>query len=400
MKRKRLTILLIDEGMNTGIATASKIGGGQVARKRFFSDPDFFHTRVLTSEKQIAQYWKDTADIEFEPDLRIYRPTRIHLASLQVEWGKLLKQSLRAAKTLNHHLTLADEDIVFFNDNKSRCLYVLSLFLNGLQRHHGCTAIEVDGEWQLGAFDRLMKYCYLTVFDKIVSPTDAIRQALGPVEKKYSKKFLTVYPGDDGSNQNEVSMRDEMKYGADLIFGCIGTLRFAVKGQDIIIRAVDQVIRKNGHLPFRICFFGDGPDRSEMERMIIAMGRQKYFEFKGYESNRSKIYAQIDACIISSRTETASLVLMECLVRNIPVITADIESCKEILSRFQTDLSFKRGSHQSLSSTLSRVIKGNLLDAVRTQLEKTDKTIITKKYQVERLYQFLSRGNIDRRALV
>ena len=58
MNHNILKVLIIDEGMNTGISNANKIGGGQIISRRLFSNRKLFQIRLLTSEKQIVQFWK------------------------------------------------------------------------------------------------------------------------------------------------------------------------------------------------------------------------------------------------------------------------------------------------------------------------------------------------------
>jgi glycosyltransferase involved in cell wall biosynthesis len=80
---------------------------------------------------------------------------------------------------------------------------------------------------------------------------------------------------------------------------------------------------------------------------------------------------------------------MECLVRNIPVIAADLDGCKEITYNFYEDLLFEQGNDEALASTLARVLKSNILDGVRERLRNADKHIITRDYQAKRIYHFL-----------
>jgi len=390
MKQSPLKVLLVDEGMNTGFHDASKIGGGQVARRRFFSDPEQFQVTVLTSETEIARFWEDLAAVIYEPSLQTYRPPRIHVAKKRVKWFSLLRDSFRAARILNRHLAAADADVVFLNDNKSRIIYILGWLLNRSGKRPARAAIQVDGEWKLGAFDSLMKFLYLLSFDKIICPTNAVRRTLGVPANWYSRKLLTAYPGVAIPDENEMQMTLEKKPSGDIIFGCIGTLWAAVKGQDIIIRAVDRLIKKNGHMPFKVHFYGDGPDRRVLENLIQELDVDAYFEFKGYVPDQKQIYSQIDACIVASRTETASIVIMECLVRNIPVIAADLDGCKEILTNFYDDFLFEQGNDGALALKLESALKDKVLENVREHIRKTDKQIITKDYQVKRVYEFLS----------
>ena len=126
-----------------------------------------------------------------------------------------------------------------------------------------------------------------------------------------------------------------------------------------------------------------------LEILIQKLNVTDYFEFKGYVLDQKLIYSQIDACIIASRTEVAPLVLMECLVRNIPVIASDLDGCKEIMSIYYEELLFEQGNDVALTLKLESVLKSKVLDRVRERMRNTDKNIITKDYQVKRVYDFL-----------
>ena len=80
MSHKKLKILFVDDGMNTGSTNSSKIGGGQIARRRFFSNQDLFQVTLLTSEREIARYWDGLALIIYDPAFGTYRPLRTNVS--------------------------------------------------------------------------------------------------------------------------------------------------------------------------------------------------------------------------------------------------------------------------------------------------------------------------------
>jgi glycosyltransferase involved in cell wall biosynthesis len=143
-------------------------------------------------------------------------------------------------------------------------------------------------------------------------------------------------------------------------------------------------------MPLKVHFYGDGPDRRMLENLIHALNVDAYFEFRGYVADQKEIYSHIDACILASRTEVAPLVLMECLVRNIPVVAADLDGCKEILSNFYDDLFFEQGNDESLALKLEFLLRGNALQNLRERIRIKEKRIITRDYQVNRVYEFLA----------
>ena len=62
--------------MNTGALNGTKIGGGQLARRKLFSNKNYFSVIVLTSECQIAELWNGLATVIHRPELKIFRPCR------------------------------------------------------------------------------------------------------------------------------------------------------------------------------------------------------------------------------------------------------------------------------------------------------------------------------------
>jgi glycosyltransferase involved in cell wall biosynthesis len=389
MNRSPLKVLLVDEGKNTGLEDGSKIGGGQIARRRFFSNADLFHVTLLTSEEELVKFWHDHAEnIMFAPDLSTYRPTRTKIARYAVKWPLLFKEGRRAAMILANYLQNGDYDVLFFNDTKSRLLYILALINCKGWKLKGRRSIEVDGEWTLGFCDFLMKNLYLVFFDKIICPTESVKKRLGPLRHLYKRKLFTAFPGVD-LPETFYACRHSPTGQKNLSLGCVGTLRIESKAQDLIVNAVDRLVKKCGSIPVKVLFFGDGPDRNELEKMIQGKGLDSYFEFKGYVSEQNEIYNQIEACILSSRTEVAPLVLMECLVRNIPVIASDLDGCKEILSHFYNELLFRQGDDHDLARVLEQVLRGDVLQNINKKLKNMDKQIITRDYQVRRLFDFL-----------
>lgn len=389
-----LRVLLVDQGMNTGSEESTRIGGGQIARRRFFSDRRLVEVTLLTSEKNLVELWEEEATIIFEPDLQTYRPTRADIAGKKVNWFRLYREGLRAARVLTPYLADDHYDVVFFNDNKSRMLYLLSRFCQNTRKMSARTALEVDGEWDLGVFDWIMKTLYLMFFDKIICATEAARKQLGFSRYFFSRKLLTAYPGVDLPETVNSDHRRDLSDQSEgpLVFGCIGTLKTDVKGQDLIVQAVERMVQKHGKIPVEIHFFGDGPDRKRLEDDISKKGLGAYFRFEGFVRDQENIYSAIDACILASRTEVAPLVLMECLVRNIPVIAADLKGCREILSPFYETMFFRRGNADSLASVLEKTLAAGILEKISRRLQRTDKHLISREYQAGRVFDFLSRS--------
>ena len=269
-------------------------------------------------------------------------------------------------------------------------VYLLGRFFRITAHGKICTAAVVDGEWEIGLTNSIIKFFYLFLFDRLICTSYTVSKNLGWLSKFMAEKIIVAYSGVDVPKKNEIAFNTAKPAGSIIEFGCIGTLRKSIKGQDLVIRAVEHIVKTNGAVPIKIRFFGDGPDRSILEKMIQFSKLENYFEFEGYVKDINQIYSRIDACIVASRTEAGPIVIMESLVRNIPVVAADLDACKEMISNFYEGLLFEQGNHEDLANKLESLIKGNLIEKIRKCIMNADKLIFTKSYQIKRVYRFLS----------
>jgi glycosyltransferase involved in cell wall biosynthesis len=389
MNRRKLKILLIDEGLNTGSPEASKIGGGQLSRWRLFSQKDYFIVTVLTSEPEIAALWKDSASIVFNAKMQCYRPLRSEISFKLRDIFRILKESVRTARILSYELLNLEYDVIFLNDNKSRLLYIMSSIMGKTKFFKVIRAIEIDTEWKASPCDTIIKIIYMIFFNKILCPSYAAERKLGLIGNLFRDKLQVAYPIVDSP---KLLLRDSQprEKNNKLVFANIGYVRFDVKGQDIIVEAIEMLAKNRIDLPVEVRFYGDGPDLIKLQEMIRERDLKTYLKVLGYEKNHRIIYGGIHACIIASRTETASLVLLECLHRNIPVIVSDIDPLLEIKQLYYPNLSFRSGNSEDLAAVMLNIINSNLLTEIQKNISKKDKDRIAMHNQTRIIYDFFT----------
>jgi len=381
-------ILLIDDGMNTGNNSCSQIGGGQIARKRLFlsSFGEYFNLNILTSNVNIVNYWKENASIFYHPELSIYRPSRtganFNIFKIMIIYYKTSKVFHRIVKNI-------DPSIIIINDNKNRILFIIDKILNNRMKYK--TVIEADGEWNLGPYDWSLKYLYSLFFDIIICPSYYMKKQI-LVPKLFNKSTkIVIYPGvnkPDGNQQKVIKLGENKT----IVFGCIGTLNVKIKGQDTIIEAVNILKENFKELNILVKYFGDGPDLAYLKEMIYTKNLSKYFEFCGYVEDVSKIYNSIHVTIVSSYTETASIVTIESLIRNIPIVYSDLPVLQEIIGSCYNGYNFKykAGNSIQLASILSEIILNpHILNMINIILSNSNKNKYIIDYQVDELIKLL-----------
>jgi glycosyltransferase involved in cell wall biosynthesis len=387
--KRTLSIMLVDEGMNSGGSLSSKIGGGQLARRRFFSSKNLFSVTLFSSEKEVTDLWKNKAEVVYNKNFKTIRPQRTNLPFQFKSFFSIIKEALRASNLLHQELLKHNYDILFLNDNKSRLLFIFGLLKRPKSNY--LTAIQVDGEWKFSIFDYFMKVLFLTIFNIIICPSNYIKNELGWAGRFFENKVVVAYPG---VKVPEIkALKKDIGKKQKVIFACIGTLRCEIKGQDLIVQAIDLLLKQKVFDAERleVRFYGNGPDKKLLEKMINDKNLQSVINFYGFETDLEKIYREIDCCIIASRTESASIVLMESLVQNIPAIVADLDAVIEIVSPFYRDLTFKSGDASDLARVIETILTSNIVQYVHEKLKTKNKEEITLEYQVQRVYSFFQK---------
>jgi glycosyltransferase involved in cell wall biosynthesis len=113
---------------------------------------------------------------------------------------------------------------------------------------------------------------------------------------------------------------------------CIGSMSTHYKGQDVLLRAVEQC-RDRG-VELRVSLVGDGACRGEFEQLSGQLGIDDRVAFLGSVPHGNAILERLDAadiCVMPSRTEGLPRVLLEAMARGLPCIASDIGGIPELL---------------------------------------------------------------------
>lgn len=114
------------------------------------------------------------------------------------------------------------------------------------------------------------------------------------------------------------------------------------KGFVFAIQAIAKAITQN----YEICctFVGDGPLRTDLERLVRSLGLEKHFEFTGWRTKDqiAKIIGRSDVMLVPSITakdgdeEGLPVVLMEALATGLPVIATNYAGIPELIEDGKT----------------------------------------------------------------
>jgi glycosyltransferase involved in cell wall biosynthesis len=118
-----------------------------------------------------------------------------------------------------------------------------------------------------------------------------------------------------------------------------------VKAVDTLIRAFRQVANPEA----RLAIVGDGSERAQLEAMASGDGR---IAFMGYSKVPADWYRAADLLVMPSRNEPFSLVCLEAMACDTPLLVSDVDGFQEIF-RDRPDNRYPEGNAEILAARIT-----------------------------------------------
>ncbi|MFH1858092.1 MAG: glycosyltransferase family 4 protein, partial [Candidatus Omnitrophota bacterium] len=138
---------------------------------------------------------------------------------------------------------------------------------------------------------------------------------------------------------------------------CIGMIaRLApIKGHCYFLQALPQVVREVPEL--KVLLAGDGPLRTELEKMCQSLGIQKHVFFLGERKDVQRILERCDLVILSSLNEGMGRVLLEAQAMGKPVIGTRVGGIPEVIQEGETGILVPPMDPGALSEAMLSLLK-------------------------------------------
>lgn len=91
------------------------------------------------------------------------------------------------------------------------------------------------------------------------------------------------------------------------------------------------ILRNRSNQEWRLSIAGSGSLSDQLQEEVFKLGLSESVSFLGKVENMEDFYREIDIFVLSSKYEGFGLVLLEAMIENIPIISSDIPTSKEIL---------------------------------------------------------------------
>ncbi len=180
-------------------------------------------------------------------------------------------------------------------------------------------------------------------------------------------------------------------------------LRIAPQGEKIIIhvsnfRAVKRVpdvirvfdlIRKS--IPSKLILAGDGPDRSESEKLARELGLYEDVRFLGKQTHLPEILSASDLMLMPSQSESFGLSALEAMSCSVPVVSSSIGGLPELVVHGETGYIAELGDVQRMAKYAIELLSDDRKwvmfsqNARKRAVEKFDVNLVVPIY--EKLYE-------------
>ena len=173
-----------------------------------------------------------------------------------------------------------------------------------------------------------------------------------------SDKITTIYNGIDFNKKNTYELT-KLKYDLgihqkDFVILMVARLD-PVKRHTIAFTALKEVVKVNPYV--KLFLVGDGPLKETLERKVKEEHLQNNVFFLGFQKNVDMFYQIADITLLTSKTESFPLVLLESAREDTPVITTDVGGVKKMIPDPSFSFIVEVDNVEEIKSALEKAIE-------------------------------------------
>jgi colanic acid/amylovoran biosynthesis glycosyltransferase len=151
-------------------------------------------------------------------------------------------------------------------------------------------------------------------------------QLMAHVSEAHWSKLQVIHCGVDPESFS--AERDRDGDGLELLSAARLT---QAKGHVVLLQALEMLARRG--VDVRLTIVGEGPKRSDLERLARQLGVESQVRFEGAVGREciAEYYRRADAFCLPSFAEGVPVVLMEAMAMELPVVATDVMGVRELV---------------------------------------------------------------------
>lgn len=207
--------------------------------------------------------------------------------------------------------------------------------------------------WIYGtALDRMLQRTANRLADHVFAISEAVRRTLVEREGVSPARITTVPNGIDIQRVRRLGIVATSAVSpAGITIGSVGSLERR-KGHEYLMEALALLQTEP---PPRLLLVGDGPLRTELERLALKLGVRHRVELTGYQADPYRSLARMDIYAQPSLEEGFGIAVIEAMALERPVVAADTGGLPEIVKDGVNGLLVAPRDPRALAQTLARL---------------------------------------------
>jgi L-malate glycosyltransferase len=149
------------------------------------------------------------------------------------------------------------------------------------------------------------------------------------------------------------------------------------------IRMFERVVKE---IPSKLVLVGDGPERSECERLCRTLGICEHVRFLGKQERLVDILTASDIFLIPSQSESFGLAALEAMACGLPVISSSVGGLPELVKHNETGFISEIGDIERMAKYAVDLLGNDrkyelFSDNARKRAMQFDKSVVIPQYE-------------------
>jgi glycosyltransferase involved in cell wall biosynthesis len=231
-------------------------------------------------------------------------------------WGLLVRERFDVVETFTHDSNLLGLPLAWLARVPVR-----------IATHRG--KIEAFPKWRQALHNVLINF---QIAHTLIAVSEQTRQQA--IHEGVWENRITVIPNGvqplDTSSVNRAAVRRDLGLNEnDIFLLSVGRLTYQ-KGHEFLVQAMSTVVGRFQNAKAGIC--GDGPLHSQLQKQILDAGLSNHMKLLGAWEDISPLLASAEIFVLPSRWEGLSRALMEAMAAGLPVIAAEVDGIKDLIT--------------------------------------------------------------------
>ena len=221
--------------------------------------------------------------------------------------------------------------------------------------------------------------------DRIVAVSPLVKQDLLKYRIAPSEKIVVIPMGFDlkpfllcGSLKGEFRRELGLDPGMSLV-GIVGRI-FPIKNHQLFLESAARIAKRESNVRFVIV--GDGVLRSDIEAYAENLALRDQVIFTGWRRDLPRIYADLDALVISSNNEGTPVSAIEAMASGCPVVATRVGGLPDIVRNGETGYLVPAKQPQALATAILKLIAN---PQTAEQMGQSGRLSVRETFSVNRL---------------